>query len=179
MNPIEEKLFAISSEAISVTKDMEGVINGKSYKYASLTSIKEALKKPLKKYELSYRFSVYSTDDKGVILDLYITDGEKFHKTTMFIPNVQMANENQFHTIGSGLTYYKKYMLATEFNLDVQNDIDANTKQIKKKMLKYPSKEFNAVVNLVRNGATKEDISSRYHIPEAVATELNHAIKND
>lgn len=108
-------------------------------KYADLATVVEALKEPLEKAGIGYSFRVDNTlDGNGWMVVITVTDIEGDQALmSSFFPIVSTEPQK----IGSAITYAKRYLLTTVFNVIAEEDDDGNAAQGNKPTLpkKAPS----------------------------------------
>jgi hypothetical protein len=84
----------------------------------------EALKQPLKEAGLSYYFAPQEHADdantRWMTCDLIVLNGEEHHSFSF------PFNQSDPQKIGSALTYAKRYLLTTVFNVIAEEDDDGN-----------------------------------------------------
>lgn len=121
-------------------------------KYADLATVVEALKEPLEKAGIGYSFRVDNTiDGSGWMVILTVTDIEDDKSLLIsFFPI--MSTEPQ--KMGSAITYAKRYLLTTVFNVIAEEDDDGNAAQGNKPALPKkapspltPASDINKQVN--------------------------------
>lgn len=99
-------------------------------KYADLATVVEALRKPLEDEQLGYMFSIspWSVDETKSIWVVYLTvvdfeTGEALITSSFPIQNIEPQK------FGSAVTYAKRYLLTTTFNVIAEEDDDGNAAQ--------------------------------------------------
>ena len=138
-------------------------------KYADLATVEEALKEPLKNIKLQYRFyllnrdggSKITTAQNGTIatetqterwyVGLWVRDPESRTGIGYEFPLVNVSTAQE---IGKGITYAKRYLLTTIFNVIAEEDDDGNsvsgvqnTKVPKRQPKPLSSNDINKQVN--------------------------------
>lgn len=108
-------------------------------KYADLSTVVEALKEPLEKAGLGYSFRVDNTlDGNGWMVVITVADIEGDQALmSSFFPIASTEPQK----MGSAITYAKRYLLTTVFNVIAEEDDDGNEAQGNKPTLpkKAPS----------------------------------------
>ena len=96
-------------------------------KYADLATVVEALKEPLEKVGLGYSFRVDNTmDGSGWMVILTVADIEEDKSLLIsFFP----ITSTEPQKMGSAITYAKRYLLTTVFNVIAEEDDDGNAAQ--------------------------------------------------
>lgn len=147
MLDIQKAIAGVASQGITCIKNADNPYFNS--KYADLKTVAEALKEPLKTAGLSYYFAPHEhADDAGarwMTCDLIVVDGKD--AISFSFPFSQTDPQK----IGSALTYAKRYLLTTVFNVIAEEDDDGNkasdvpTKVTKKKpsvMAEVPKPNF-------------------------------------
>ena len=108
-------------------------------KYADLATVVEALKEPLEKAGIGYSFRVDNTlDGNGWMVVITVADIEGDQALmSSFFP----ITTTEPQKMGSAITYAKRYLLTTVFNVIAEEDDDGNAAQGNKPTLpkKAPS----------------------------------------
>ena len=147
MTDLQKAIAGVASQGITCIKNADNPYFNS--KYADLKTVVEALKEPLKEAGLKYYFAPteHTSDDgaKYMTCDLIVMDD----KTSM--PFSFPFTQSDPQKIGSALTYAKRYLLTTVFNVIAEEDDDGNkasdvpTKVTKKKpavMAEVPKPAF-------------------------------------
>lgn len=137
MNELLNKIAGVASAGITCIKNADNPYFNS--KYADLQTVVEALKEPLKKAGLTYMFRIDQNQLDGArLLDvvLFITDGNEGTIAASF-PVVNMADAQK---IGQGITYAKRYLLTTVFNVIAEEDDDGNSASNAKPEPKMPKR---------------------------------------
>ena len=122
MFDIMKAIAGVASQGITCIKNADNPYFNS--RYADLRTVTNALKEPLRVAGLSYYFAPQEhTDDAGnrwMTCDLVVLDG----KTSMIFSFP--FNQSDPQKIGSALTYAKRYLLTTVFNVIAEEDDDGN-----------------------------------------------------
>ena len=122
MFDIMKAIAGVASQGITCIKNADNPYFNS--KYADLKTVVEALKEPLKTAGLSYYFAPQEhaddADKRWMTCDLIVMDG----KSSMSFSFPFSQSEPQ--KIGSALTYAKRYLLTTVFNVIAEEDDDGN-----------------------------------------------------
>lgn len=122
MFDIMKAIAGVASQGITCIKNADNPYFNS--KYADLKTVVEALKQPLKDAGLSYYFAPQEHADdasnRWMTCDLIVMDG----KTSVSFSFPFSQSEPQ--KIGSALTYAKRYLLTTVFNVIAEEDDDGN-----------------------------------------------------
>ena len=96
---------------------------GFNYTYANLNSVFKTIKPLLKSKGLG--FTQFLNGDSLDTYLFHIETGKKIHSTILIPNDVALKGQNQFQTLGSGITYLRRYSLACLLGLITDKDIDA------------------------------------------------------
>lgn len=126
MNEVLMKIAGIASAGITCIKNADNPYFNS--KYADLQTVVEALKEPLRAVGLNYMFRLedLSSDDgqsSEWCVTLYVGTNEHIEDIATF-PIVNTADAQK---IGQGITYAKRYLLTTVFNVIAEEDDDGNS----------------------------------------------------
>lgn len=123
---------------------------GYGYSYADLPSIFQVINPLLKKHGLGFT-QLLNTKDNITYLStvvFHIESGESI-ESVCEIPRIQIAKMNDYQAFGSGITYYRRYCLASILCLVTDVDQDANGEQVRKeKKAIVPEKESKPKLNV-------------------------------
>lgn len=142
-----------------------------AYKFTPLSEIEKALREPLSKCGLSYRFeNGLGENTYSVTCIVSHVDGHS-ERTTMTAPADSSGNKNQIQGIGSTSTYLMRYTLTAALGLttaDEDNDGATNSDLPYQRVLKQ--NEFLRDVNVlmavteIKQALEHEDYESAYEI---------------
>lgn len=132
-----KKLLQITTMGLTSDRTTKGY----GYKYAPLNEVVAMLKEPLEKVGLGYYFTLDGSSIMITVSD--IENGEDVMESTFPILE---AHTNQ--DLGKAITYGKRYLLKTVFNISEVDDVDdedlnkelaeARAKKTNPKVLKSP-----------------------------------------
>ena len=121
-------------------------------KYADLLTVEESLKEPLKLVGLGYFFSVKANEGAWVLsITVYDLTADSVITTSEF-PLVN-TEAQQF---GKALTYGKRYLLTTIFNVIAEEDDDGNSISGNTDKKELPKKSPKAIESLVGDEIPKK-----------------------
>lgn len=173
MEKLTEKLLEFQKRVQAVKKD--GVNPHFKNKYATLTQIISEVKPIL--------------SELGVVLLQPIKDGQVGTTLSMgseviesYLPLPTNLNPQQ---IGSAITYFRRYTLASLLALEVEDDdgneaskkpepkVEVKQEEIKKPFLNLGTANFTNCLNALKSGkGTMEQIESKYIVSAEVKSEL-------
>lgn len=96
---------------------------GHNYTYADLPAILEVINPLLKKHKMGFTQLLTESGLKTIIF--HVESGESI-EGTVEIPQITLRNMNEFQSYGSGITYYRRYALASALGLVTDKDTDAS-----------------------------------------------------
>jgi hypothetical protein len=95
---------------------------GHNYTYADLPAIFKVIMPLLKKHKLGFIQPLQ--DDKLQTVVFHTETGERI-MSEVIIPQIVLRGMNEYQSLGSGITYYRRYALASIFGLITDKDTDA------------------------------------------------------
>jgi len=95
---------------------------GHNYTYADLPAIFKVIMPLLKKHKLGFVQPLQ--DDKLQTIVFHTETGETI-SSEVTIPQIVLRGMNEYQSLGSGITYYRRYALASFFGLVTDKDTDA------------------------------------------------------
>ena len=96
---------------------------GYNYTYASINSVFKTIKPLLKEKGLG--FTQFLNGDSLDTYLFHIKTGQKIESSILIPKGVVLKGQNEFQTLGSGITYLRRYSLACLLGLITDKDIDA------------------------------------------------------
>jgi len=191
-------LIALSTEVGKIGKTANNPYFNS--KYAPLSAIQEAIRQPLAKVGLSY--TQHPVDNQKLSTLVMHTSGEWLESIYDISPVpdylkekdgkeiIWRSNETYFtpQSIGSAITYAKRYALAAIFALNVDDDDDGNagsktvqevkkpiqskTSNLEKPWLNEGSDPYEKVIEAFAKGYTMADVETKYRISKATRLKL-------
>lgn len=123
---IQKRIAKVCALGITVEKNANNPYFNS--RYADLPAVVEALKKPLSDAKLSYTFrTTIAPEDGGWILVMNVyaldIDGDGSESLSLSFP-ITSTDPQKF---GAAITYAKRYLLCTAFNVLADEDDDGNS----------------------------------------------------
>jgi hypothetical protein len=115
---------------------------GYGYSYANLATIFDVINPILKKNKLGFTQLVGDNNIKTIIF--HYESGEQLETTTTIPQGTNLKGMNDFQTLGSAITYIRRYALSSALGLITDKDTDASGEQVKP----TPKVEQPIVVNV-------------------------------
>src|SRR6056300_1212048 len=161
---INEKLFLLQQEIGTISKDTSNPFY--KSKYFDINSLINQLQPLLKKYKL---LLLQPIEEDLVYSKLICIDGTGAVLSALKLPEI-----NDPQKLGSAITYYRRYTLASLLGLQAVDD-DANVASgvtSQKKWLNQNTPEFSKAIEFIKGGGSIEAIKSKYKVSKKVEDEL-------
>jgi hypothetical protein len=167
---VEGRLALLQYQNIPITKKGKGYENGKPYTYSTLPNIKEALIPKLKELDLAYRFGMNPGENDKFTISLTIFCVDNISNKIILQANlkpVTLHNINPMQSFGAQITYIRRYLLTTGFDLITEDDNDSQGVEAKKRILTMNSTEWDTIaVELSKGLASEEKIKAVFTISD-------------
>jgi len=153
---INEKLFLLQQEIGTISKDTSNPFY--KSKYFDINSLINQLQPLLKKYKL---LLLQPIEEDLVYSKLICIDGTGAVLSALKLPEI-----NDPQKLGSAITYYRRYTLASLLGLQAVDD-DANVASgvvEDKKWLNENTPEFSKAIEFIKGGGSIEAIKSKYKV---------------
>jgi len=141
MKELMTALAEFQKECPLIPREKEGY----NYKYASLDKIHEIIKPIMQKSGLVISQCIESEGNGQFTIKTilyHLNTGQNIEsKFTSTI--ISLGKMNDYQSLGSGITYMRRYTLSAILNLVTEDDKDAAGEQIKKESKKSESKGFS------------------------------------
>lgn len=124
------RLLNESLDDVEILKSTQGY----GYNYADLKSIIDVIKPIMKEHGLWYQHSLRihpTTFEQIVVTMVYCTDNTDDYivSETLLSKDAVLPKQNTFMTIGSGITYFRRYHIVAMLGLLTEEDTDAGGKR--------------------------------------------------
>jgi len=124
--------LALQSEIKDIAKDSTGY----GYNYTSFDKLVQYLRPLLSKHGISFvqmpASSEYDDDTPRIgLTTLYMHTSGEWIRTTMLSPILDSKGMNMYQSIGSAITYFRRYSLSSFVGIASEEDIDASTSDVK------------------------------------------------
>ena len=155
---------------------------GYGYSYANLATIFEVINPILKKYKLGFTQLIGDNNIKTIIF--HYESGETLETITTIPQGTNLKGMNDFQTLGSAVTYIRRYSLSSALGLITDKDTDAHGEQVKKPSLseqleiaKAKIITANSAEDLVNKWNTLTNIEKSFEPVVLLAKELKSKFK--
>jgi len=166
---VNEKLFKLQQEIGTISKDA----NNPFYKskYFDINSLIKQLQPLLKKYRL---LLLQPIEEDMVYSKIICVDGTGGVISALRLPDISDPQK-----LGSAITYYRRYTLASLLGLQAVDDdanltVGATKEENKLPWLNRGTSSYNKVVTALKGGNYKvEDVLKKYRVSKEIKAELN------
>jgi len=150
MKELYKALAAFQQECPIIAKDSKAY----NYKYADLPSIVEIINPLLKKHSLGFIQPLqYAEGVRKIQTIVFHTESGNSIESVVDIPEVEFKGMNLYQSMGSGITYLRRYALSSALGIVTDEDNDATGEQVKgvKKELPWlTQKQFESSVKRIQ-----------------------------
>ena len=165
---LHQKLFNLQQEIGTISKDAKNPFY--KSKYFDINSLIGQLQDLLKKNRLLLLQPIYGD---SIETQIKCIDTEQ-----SVISNLKLPEISDPQKLGSAITYYRRYTLASLLGLQAVDD-DGNLgsgkveSQVEKKWLNENTPEFSKAIEYIQQGGNVEDIKSKYKVSKKVQDALS------
>ena len=146
---------------------------GYGYSYSDLPAIFKVINPLLQKHGLGFTQLIITENGINCVRTfIFHSESAENLISTMAIPQVSLKGMNDYQSFGSGITYYRRYALASMLGLVTDKDTDASGEQVKHEPKKQPinDERFVKALQAIKEGkAKKEDLLKFELTPEQKA----------
>ncbi len=124
-------LAGFQQECPVLLKDTDGY----GYKYVDLTKIIYSINPLMKKHGLGFTQKLGSNKDTGqacLTTTIFHAESGESDSGSVDIPLVEMKGQNLYQSFGSGISYLKRYSLASQLGIVSDKDVDAYGEDVKR-----------------------------------------------
>ncbi|QDP48333.1 MAG: putative essential recombination function protein [Prokaryotic dsDNA virus sp.] len=158
------KLFNLQQEIGTISKDAKNPFY--KSKYFDINSLIKQLQPLLKKHKL---LLLQPIEEDCVYSKLICIDGTGGVISALKLPEISDPQK-----LGSCITYYRRYTLASLLGLQAVDD-DANVASgvtVDKKWLNQNTPEYSKAIEFIKGGGSVEAIKSKYKVSGKIENEL-------
>lgn len=158
------KLFNLQQEIGTISKDAKNPFY--KSKYFDINSLIKQLQPLLKKHKL---LLLQPIEEDMVVSKLICIDGTGGVISALKLPEISDPQK-----LGSCITYYRRYTLASLLGLQAVDD-DANVASgvtVDKKWLNQNTPEYSKAIEFIKGGGSIDAIKSKYKVSGKIENEL-------
>jgi hypothetical protein len=135
---------------------------GYGYSYSDLPAIFKVINPLLQKHGLGFIQSINSHDGDNYLntIVFHSESAEKIESNTL-IPAVALKGMNDYQSFGSGITYYRRYALASMLGLVTDKDTDASGEQTKQSI---SDDRFVKAIEAIKQGKAKKTDLNKFEL---------------
>ncbi len=144
--------------------------NGKStYQYADLPKIFSVINPLLKKHGMGFTQNLVTKEGKTFLnTTIFHVESGEMIDSSCEIPRITIGSMNEYQSFGSGITYFRRYCLASSLCLITDIDNDAEGEQVKPKKETLDNKRFTDALKAINEGKiTIEKLKEKFQLSEA------------
>tara|TARA_R100001463_G_scaffold28410_3_gene65068 strand:+ start:1559 stop:2083 length:525 start_codon:yes stop_codon:yes gene_type:complete len=165
---VNEKLFNLQKEIGTISKDETNPFYGSAY--FDINSLIKQLQPLLNKYRLSLKQPVkFDAINNLSYVQTYFECADTSQRSDT--SELKLPELSDPQKIGSCITYYRRYTLASLLALQAEDD-DAN-KTIQKDWLNRDTPQFTNVIKYLKEGGKINEVEKKYKLSKAVKDELS------
>jgi hypothetical protein len=170
MKNLYKALAAFQQEVPAIHQGTKGY----GYTYSDLKTIFKVINPILKKHDLGFTQLLEGTAIKTVIF--HTVSGESIESTTEIPQGLTLKGQNTYQTIGSGVTYFRRYSLSSCLGLvtDVDSDAKGEEKPAPPTKAALNKERFLKAIEAIKTGDfTIEGLQEKYALTETQNNQLN------
>ena len=154
MKNLLKALSAFQNEVPTIHEETKGF----NYTYSNLNSIFKVIKPLLNKHGLGF---YQNLDNRNLVTTVFHVESGEQIQSSSAIPEVTLKGMNDYQTLGSGITYLRRYSLSVILCLITDKDVDACGTQEDKPVGKKPFTAKDAVAEKLK-GTEGKDLKDKY-----------------
>tara|TARA_R110000851_G_scaffold185935_2_gene335200 strand:+ start:1573 stop:2142 length:570 start_codon:yes stop_codon:yes gene_type:complete len=137
---------------------------GFKFKYTNLGDVEKALRPILVKNKVGYRHKTIVIDSQNILKTIvFCLESDEEEHIDLLIPSgVLLTGMNGYQSLGSALTYFKRYNLLTAFGVLTDDDVDAQNPQKKVKEPEVKTDHYAQIVKLQNVGRPKSTLEKYF-----------------
>lgn len=180
MSEKKENLFTALAKFQQECPAIHKGTKGYGYTYADLAQIFEVINPLLKKHGLGFTQPIRGNSIHTTIF--HIKTGETLEGSIDIPEGGQLKGMNEFQTMGSAITYLRRYSISSILGLVTDVDNDAGGEQTKPSKKAQPKKNtltserFTKALDALTNGKTTAEKIKGYDLTKEQAKQLDEFI---
>jgi hypothetical protein len=176
MKNLLKALSEFQNEVPTIHEETKGF----NYTYSNLNSIFKIIKPLLNKHGLAF---YQNLDARNLVTTIFHVESGEQIQSSSEIPNVTLKGMNDYQTLGSGITYLRRYSLSVMLGLITDKDVDAcgvqeNTGKYRKEKItdgELSGMMLKASIGDLRTIIKQFELTKEQH---SQVTELGKKLKN-
>jgi len=173
MKELYKNLASFNYEVPVILKNSQGY----GYKFADLSEIFSVIKPLMKKHNLGFTQLIIDGNLETVVFE--VKSGESIKSVIPIPEGAQLKGQNEFQTLGSAITYLRRYSISSMLGLVTDADTDAGGEQVKKaKPKKQPltTERFAKALDALANDKIKKEDITKYDLTAEQSKQLDEFI---
>ena len=164
MNESRKRLWEIKNSLPKFKKSSKGF----KFKYTNLSDIEKGLLPILKDKKIGYNHILGTEGGKNMLLTtIFDLESDAYENHKLIIPEgVKLAGMNDYQSLGSALTYFRRYHLVVAFGILTDEDVDAITPAVADTDIDHVQK----IKNFIAIGRAKSTLEKYYQRFESKIT---------
>ena len=175
MKNLFKALAAFQQEVPAIHEGTKGY----GYTYSDLKTIFKVINPVMKKHNLGFTQLLEGTAIKTIVF--HTESGESIESVTEIPQGLTLKGQNTYQTIGSGVTYFRRYSLSSILCLVTDVDSDAKGQEVqapkKKEKPTLTPERFLKAIEAVKSGDfSPEELKEKYNLAEVQVKKLNELV---
>ena len=161
MKTLSKKMWDIKLSLKKIKKATKGF----KFQYTNLPDVEKNLRPLLVEHKIGYRFRLTHQDEGNIlILQIFNEEGtEESEAHSLLIPKgAVLAGMNEYQALGSGITYFRRYLLVTAFGIITDDDADSVVKDAPAAVPVNYTDKIKQLIILGRNKAQLDRYVAQY-----------------
>lgn len=170
MKNLYKALAAFQQEVPAIHQGTKGY----GYTYSDLKTIFKVINPILKKHDLGFTQLLEGISIKTIVF--HTVSGESIESVTEIPQGLTLKGQNTYQTIGSGVTYFRRYSLSSILCLvtDVDSDATGEEKPAPPTKGALNKERFLKAIEAIKTGDfTIEELQAKYALTENQNKQLN------
>jgi hypothetical protein len=125
-----ESIKALATAQLALQKEIKDISKdstGYGYKYTSFDKLVQYLRPLLAKHGISFIQMPDGTAGSIGLTTLYMHSSGEWIANTVMCPIAEHKGMNTYQSVGSAITYFRRYSLASFTGIASEEDVDAST----------------------------------------------------
>jgi hypothetical protein len=173
MKNLYKALAAFQQEVPAIHQGTKGY----GYTYSDLKTIFKVINPILKKHDLGFTQLLEGISIKTIVF--HTVSGESIESVTEIPQGLTLKGQNTYQTIGSGVTYFRRYSLSSILCLvtDVDSDATGEEKPAPPTKAALNKERFLKAIEAIKTGDfTIEGLQEKYELTKDQNNQLNKLV---